>query len=447
MIPEKSLKTPAGSRRELVFTPEKLRALSDSYFPHNFREVNGALVLTEGSKKLRDVKMEIVTLTATKLAFIFMAPGNQMFIGVRTASTNLGYQDPFSTKRFYRYVLPDMTDLIIGIGPRKPFFLYLARRMVTYSLLSEGGECGAVYFDRFFTAEGDVVRYSELHELSNIALKRDDPPNVHLLKETPQGAGYFQLSDPKFGDIVDMVAYAERLYMFRVQGVTRLTGSGDVSEFRLEDMSIEGYRPPIDETLVVCDGRIFYFSVDGKLCTFDGAKVTVIADPAAAFIDFSSHLHAECGENRYYCTVTRKDGVKCVYCFDPASGAGFFFATGVDTVGEELLHAYNGLISEFSDRGYILASDRKSTLETSFAPLSGKTFLLESIAVEGTGNFSVKLFSEEEGRTLTVVGGECVHLNMPLRVKKLTLRLESENDPTVCVTGIRLIGTEAAHAD
>lgn len=447
MIPEKCLKTPAGAHRELFFSPEQLRASAVSYFPHNFREVDGALVLTEGTEALEATRTDIAFLAEAGGMYAYVTTSNALRLTYRNGLTDLIYVDSAAMKRFIKQDIPEVGVMFIGVTPKNAVFAR-TRSVIPYSVpLSEGGACGAVYFERFFTAEGDTVRYSALHDPLDIKLRRDVSENPDSITETAQGAGYFQMHDSSLGDILDMAAYADRLYLFRERGITRLTGGADPTEFRLEDLCVEGYRPPLGESLVVCDGRILYFSADGKLCAFDGAKVKNIPDPAVAFIDFAKKLHAERGDGRYYCTVTREDNVKCVYCYDPIAGAGFFFATGVTAIGEELLHGYNMYISKFSGRGYVGENDKKSTLEAVFTPISDKSLLIESIVVEGAGNFTVKLFSEEEGRTFTALGGERVHLVTPLRVKKLTIRLESENDTAVCVTGICLIGTEVAYAD
>ena len=447
MIPEKSLKTTAGAVREFFYAPEKLRKTAASYFLLNFREVDGVLVLTEGTEAIQFTRSDIAYLAEANGSHMYVTTANAMRLTYRNPFHDLLQVDAAATKRIIRHTVPDTGDMFIAVTRRNPV-IAKTRSDLAYSVpLHEGGECGAVYMERFFTAEGNTVRYSALHNPRDLQLKRDVSAGSDSIIETPQGAGYFQMHDSTFGNILDMATYADALYFFRERGITRLTGSADPTGFRLEDLCVEGYRPPLDESLVAIDGRVFYFSDDGRLCAFDGAKVKIIPDPAVAYIRFSAGLHAERGDGRYYCTVTRTDGAKCVYCFDPVPGAGFFFAVGVTAIGEDLLHGYNMYISKFSGRGYIAENDKRSTLLTTITPISGKALLLESIAVEGTGNFTLDLYAENEGRRFTAVGGERVRLVYPLRVKELTIRVTSENDPSVCVTGIRLIGTEVAYAD
>ena len=449
MIPKKSISVPAGAHRELYFTPKELRARASSYYLYNFREVDGALVLTEGLTKGVNFKDRFTRIATAKKGTIdtymfFKSEGEVHFYNA--IGINLTIRGTYSVKRFLTCPIPEGDTAYVTVSPRKLVVNNASGNRISLLELSEGGECGAVYFERFFTAEGDIVRYAALHDPHALLLKCDPVDDPSAITETPQGAGRFRMHDRAFGNIVEMASYREGLYFFRERGVTRLTGGADPTDFHLEDLHVKGYRAPLSESLIVCGGLVYYFTVDGKLCSFNGEKVQELDDPVVRFIDFTSAVHAERHDGRYYCLVVRTDGDKCIYCYDPISGAGFFFAKGLVALGEGLTGQL-GISSGFSKRGWFFEAGTNIVLETTVEPVSDKTFVLESIAVEGKGTFAVTISTENEARELAAVAGECVHLSTPLRAKEFKVKIESDYIESVRVEGIRLCGTEVARED
>lgn len=271
------------------------------------------------------------------------------------------------------------------------------------------GGCGAIFHDRVFTAKGERVQYSAPMKISEWNYSRN-------------GAGYLDLPWDEGGSILGMQPYKDKLYLFRRHGITCLRVLGDELNMKAVHLPLK-YGKLIPESVALCGEKVGYFT-DKGLCLFNGAVSELAGNSRCDEIDFSRTVKslAHCG--RYFSLVTRKEGGKAIYCYDPEQGEAYFIENGAVDIasGDELYFSRGTLAYRLTERGVPENFTPYFTAEN-VAFGSGGEKMLRSVAVEGKGAFSVSVSSKRGSRTVRGNANEILKLRSPLRGNAFDLKI------------------------
>lgn len=412
MIYSKSLVTPKQTRRVLHLTVDGLT--DGTRFPEfrliGARKTNGVILPAESGTVTR-------TTGGNECSYLMARGGLYYIYGPRnlTFATNGPLFNYITEERVNRFLffrkrngevkaVALQDDQLIYLDPDKGFLFDP----------DFGGTCGAIYNERFFIGKGKVLIFSD----------EDTPPTVLDLADSDAG-GSVDFQDEDRGNIVDMVVFKDRLYLFREGGITSVYTSGAPIEYKIAEVPCK-YNRLLRDTVADCGAFVYFFTESG-LHSFDGRNVKKINEPASQQINLGAEIRATAHGGRYYCTCTDKNGAKFVYCYDPEEGCGHFFGRGVTGVsgGESLYFIRGTSIYKGTELG--LFDGEPACYETGFfAPSDGNEFLFEAVTVEGEGTVQVRIRSDKP--TLLLSGSAGVRQRVDLKIDRLALDIMGRTD-------------------
>ena len=274
---------------------------------------------------------------------------------------------------------------------------------------NKGGTCAAVFHERIFTANGERVFYSKALDGS-------------VWSESRYGGGFLDLNSDSMGEILGMVPYKDRLYLLRRSGISFLRALGDELNFVVAHMPMK-CGSLIAGSTAICGEKIGYFT-DSGFYLFNGALSVLAQNSRFAEIDLTKEVKAVSYRGRYYALVTKKEGAKAIYCYNPEwNQAHFIECNPIDiAAGDELYFARRNLVYTISSQGICNEFSPYLTAEN-IAFGIGEEKILRSIAIEGEGTFSVCITSNRGRRTIKGNAGEELKLRSPLRGNKFNLKI------------------------
>lgn len=272
---------------------------------------------------------------------------------------------------------------------------------------SEG--CAAVFRDRIFTAKDARLYYSR-------------PFYNQIWTEGRFTAGYFEFLSEESGKILGMQVYKDKLYLFREHGITCVRILGDELNFKAVHLPMKCGRY-VKNSVALCGENIGYLTDEGFFL-FNGGTSALAEYSRFDEIDLTKTVKSLSFRGKYYSLLTRKDGKKTIYCYDPVQREAHFIENGAVDVasGDELYFTRGALAYRLTKRG-ISQNFTPYFTARNIAFGAGKERMLRAVAIEGEGPFSVTVLSDNGKRTVKGNAGEVLKLRSPLRGNGFGLKI------------------------
>lgn len=323
---------------------------------------------------------------------------------------------PLQTEKVMCARAADGTDYVyVFSGSLVHAHTFAQEQSVYCGLISD---CAVVaYHERLYAPKGLTVHFSALLDFTAEGWTAD---------ESEQGMSTFDLY-PSCGNVVDAFVAHEKLCFLREFGMTLLTAYADVYNFRLADAPYDCGKA-IGGTGAVCCGDGYFFTERG-LCVFDGTKAARAEGAADGEINLSSPIRVSVRGNTLYASVTKKDGAKALYAYEPACKRGRYLLNGFSLIsareGAYLLR--DGDVYELGGKGIPEGKRCALELRLSLSDLCEGEKRLESVVVEGQGAFRIRA-SGADGIAVSAEGGAGGRIVLPAAVRGETVSLEISSD-------------------
>lgn len=220
----------------------------------------------------------LIAMSGTNLGWISIAePGNEFRQISNSAFTTV------PTAVNYRL---DGEDVIIFCSPTDQMLVFdgnTARRVSGAPNITSM----AVHYERLFATVGG--------EKSALWFSDDlDPTNWSI---DLNDAGFIEMLDER-GELRKVISFLDHLYVFRENGITRVTAFGDQQQFSVSHLFTAGGRIMTD-TVTVCGDRILFLTESG-LYAFDGYNSVKLLDMMSDRFVFTEKACAEYHNGNYY---------------------------------------------------------------------------------------------------------------------------------------------------
>lgn len=278
-----------------------------------------------------------------------------------------------------------------------------------------GASCVAVHYERLFAAKGYRVRYSKALEPEN-------------WQESEQGAGYLDLPSAG-GDIVAMLPYKEKLYLFRERGITQLRALGDNLNFKAVTLPYACGKIA-KESIASCGDKILFFTESG-LFAFNGGVCALLTEYGAGRVDLTKPVSAVGAGGKYYAAVTLLSGERCIFCADPARKEGHFIGIPAENLvgGAELLFSFEGALYRLTASGAPRAGACGLEIGKTALGLSDGNKFLDAMLLEGEGEYLIEAFGENQSYCAAEgAAGERLAFNRPVRGRTFSLRITARSE-------------------
>lgn len=303
----------------------------------------------------------------------------------------------------------------------------------TYDLPTKGRGCYAG--ERlFFLGEKDRVYYSA-------------PLNVYELSNSADESGYLDLYSTD-GEIVDVKDYGEDVFVFRKNGVGKITAKGAASDFRYEELPYTGGRILASSAIKGKDG-VYFVAADGIYFCDGGRTKKMDANTPMEFRDTTEIVNGVFFEGRIYFAFHNwlEMGWRG-FCFNPQTGVGCYtsYIEGLSVADGRLISHLDTWFKEIKIDAYsaklganVFHEDRYFTVEeTDFGIRGEKT--VESIYFAGTGYCVVTLSSGEAeyNKAFFLEGGK--ELVVRMKGEKFTLNIVPSNGTKIGLVELKIKG-------
>ncbi len=266
-----------------------------------------------------------------------------------------------------------------------------------------GGTCAAMHHGRLFTADGLTLRFSAPYSADGIIQTDRDPDK----------AGSLDFDEGK-GNIVALVSFREKLYIFFERGIAKMRAEGEALDFDVTAMPFCG-GSVIRGSVADCGDRICYMTESGLYC-FNGSVCSRLEGKRAEILR-SSSFEGLCMNGKYAAVVTLTDAKNALYVYDFSEKAGRFILA-------------SGLIS--AAREYFVTSTTLYTLkEEGTQPLGGEASLLLTLSgtpralawmrIDGKGIFGIMTNATEN--SFLAEKNEKVHICAKKRLFEVQITL------------------------
>lgn len=405
----KSILSPSLRRRTVRRKLSLFRGESGALTAYglHFRRAEDALVCAEGCEQT-----EWNCPAGTKKLF---SVGGRLF-----AATEEGICEPMRGGELKKLVPPaEMLAFPLESGETK---IYLVREsglahLKDTGLLgvsgAPGGICGCVHGERVFTAKGDTVGWSE-------------PLSPEGWERSLMQAGSASFPS-EAGEILRLLSFRKKLYLFRERGISYLKAPGDTLDFYAEELPC-AFGKLLPASVQRAGERIVFLAESG-VYSFDGTECERIA--GCGYSQISSLGESAAFGGKYYAAVETAGGEKCLWCLDPQSREGHFIRAEADVLagGDALYFAKaGGALCRLTERGLPGEGREECTLtvERSLFGLSDARKYLDGICIEGAGRFLVEAVSENGDRSSAKgAAGARLHFAAPVRGRSFALKLRT----------------------
>ncbi len=261
-----------------------------------------------------------------------------------------------------------------------------------------GGDCAAMHHGRLFTADGLTLRFSAPYSADGVTQTDRDPGK----------AGYIDFDGGK-GNIIALVSFRERLYVFFERGIMKVRAEGEALNFAAAEMPFCG-GTVIGGSVANCGDRICYMTKSG-LYSFNGSTCSP-AEEKRAEIDPAAAVHGLCLGGKYAACVSLKDGQTALYVYDFWEKAGRFIPVKGLVFAEREYFLAGTTLYSVSDEGGLPPGCNASLSVT----LCGEPRALAWVRVEGEGSFEIG--TNADGIVHTAAGDEKVRIYAKKRLSE-----------------------------
>lgn len=217
--------------------------------------------------------------------------------------------------------------------------------------------------------------------------------------------GYIELTDER-GTLNKAISYNNYLYIIREYGITRLSGSGEQSEFVVRNLSLSNSKIYAN-TASLCGDKIIMLCRDG-LYSFDGMELSKItlgfesllegqdnSEACSAFLDGKYYLACKMSSNDYGEQAYSQMTNNCLVEFDVKTGE-YSILRGVDICALTALQFgnisklvacfsgdYQNRLGELTHDGKVFGSATKKVWESPYTDLGypNKNKIIKSITL------------------------------------------------------------------
>ncbi len=262
-----------------------------------------------------------------------------------------------------------------------------------------------------------------------------DPTNWNT--EMSEG-GFIELADER-GALIKVISFLNYVYIFRENGISRLTAYADQSEFSISHLYVTSGKI-FPKSIAVCGDKVMFASSDG-IYVFDGVSTRRILSNLDALIFPNENSIGVYHEGKYF-LATYAD-------FKKANGFATNFVNNAvliyDDKGYTLLRGYD--IRDFYsfDKLYAIIDGSIRTYEGNcllpkrwtipYTDLgSARVKKIKTLYIETKSDITLTVKIDGNEKTFKVKGKNvpsCVNINMPGRKFGLTIDC---NDPTPLIT-------------
>lgn len=239
-----------------------------------------------------------------------------------------------------------------------------------------GGHFAAQHGERMFVANKNFLYYSAPLKWANWGSGNNF--------ELPAAGGY----------IVSMVAFRDKLYLFREHGeVTRFSMLGE--EFNAKAVSLPCPGGAIARgSAVVCGDKMYYLAEQG-LYSFDGSSFRAVEHELAPAADLAPFRTASVG-GKYY--AVGDDDPSFLYCYDPVRGeARLLHLKGTDIAAcdGKLFYLYSGKVWQMTEDGECIAEEGSISGEHLDFGTPDREKFIDGILFEGASMLRVGVSAED----------------------------------------------------
>ncbi len=282
------------------------------------------------------------------------------------------------------------------------------------------GKCIAIHRERAFVAGREYLSYTPPFRAQTW---------YREIQEGETGRSIFELEagriplPPEGGDAVALIAYDDRLYLFREFEILRIRADSNDLNYKIEQVRCD-YGAVKEGSVQVCGGKLTFFT-DRGLCVWDGGELRLACSEYPALK--SPLSSAAYGEK--YCALAADGNL---FCYDAASEKICLLTLAA----EHLASGYDGIY--FRHGGTVFRLNERKTipsdLQTKFAlaveigKRSGRERRLDGIAVEGRGTFQVGLTTDKGSMKIQADAEKRVPLPKVLPGSVLDISLSSTGD-------------------
>lgn len=257
-----------------------------------------------------------------------------------------------------------------------------------------GGEAGDVHHERFFYTSGQRLYYTPAIAFASV---------YDSELEDVDGSGYIDLYSLN-GNFIAAVSFRERLFLFRERGITRVRADGEALNFRADAMPY-GCGTIVPGSVVLCGDKIAFLTERG-FYAFDGYRCKKLPISALADCDTSVRIEASCYRGNYLACYTRKDGVRSFALYDFEKECARYIQSGaLSAAGWNTVYFLrNDMVYSLTEEVGLPIDGSKCSLELTFSAESPR--VPETLYIEGSGTFTLKVRSGEREISVTVEGGK-----------------------------------------
>lgn len=419
MTVEKQLSPPAFDSRRVHLSGRTLAGRDSLLVNRRYLKAEGdALVLAEGINFECDLPVGTRRLFHTGQDGYFYAYAGSTLYRVGNSSSEAILSNP---------TLSDVVRHMNGAGGIQTYavcgnFVYWLNGDATAIAAPAGGDCGALYRDRLFTAKNYRVSYSRALDVRNSV-------------GGVQGHGYIDLP-PEGGRIRRMVAFEDKLFLFREYGIGYLRVHGDNLTFKAGALAYS-YGRIAERSVAVC-GDCIAFLTESGFFRFDGTSCERI--PLDADLDLAYSAEGAGFDGAYYAAVILNSGMRALFVYDFREKSAHLLpreATAVMASGGVYFADMYKLFA-LTRRGAPQGECAAFETELSLLDLADGNKYLDAIVVEGEGHFAVEARSES-GRTEEAQGaaGHRLAFRYPVKGNAFAFRIRSYS-PNVRICGLTL---------
>lgn len=253
----------------------------------------------------------------------------------------------------------------------------------TFTKCEEKREITAICFfkGRIFLGEKHCrLRYSKV----------DSPWDF---SETLDESGIISLAYD-FGEIVALIPFRDRVYVFMDYGVAVLEAGGSPLDFKIAPLDYSGGKI-FGESVGVCNNSIMFLT-EGGVVRFNGSRFEKVAKNLRISPKRDTQVcnYGVCGDNyivRYQAISAEKRSVVV-----KADGKGYFISDreGLSQSGGRTLCVANGSVYEIVPDGYVVGTERYyfKSQTTNFGLKQRKK--VRSLRIEGEGGYTLFFYCD-----------------------------------------------------
>lgn len=263
-------------------------------------------------------------------------------------------------------------------------FLYDRTKKFTV-LYSTGSDAACTFHERLFFAEKPfTVRFSA-------------PLDCGTWEDSSDESGAIEFTSER-GEIIELTAFKEAIYIFRERGIEKLDAKGAARDFSHETLSYGGGNILIG-SVGICGEDILFLAEDG-LYAFDGAKARRLAEDMPVYPVYGEQVceHGTFG-NKYFLKYSDRGGEKKLLVWDRVTGSAYFSLSSVCALSEtenRLLCFSENKLRQFAPNGALPTGEEYVFVSENVDFGSGGRKVFKTLTLKGGGVCLVEIGNEYE---------------------------------------------------